>query len=57
MSHACSLSFKIFKKVISCVFALGLTHLESNDIADCVMYNMTTLMTVKLDANLCKLLI
>ena len=53
LSHACSLSFKICKKVICCVVALGLTHLESNVIADRVMYNTTTLMTV----NLCKLLI
>ena len=57
LSHACSLSFKICKKVICCVVALGLTHLESNVIADRMMYNTTTLMTVKLDANLCKLLI
>jgi hypothetical protein len=43
----CSLSFKICKKVIYCVVALGLTHLESNDIADHVMNHTITLMTVK----------
>ena len=57
LSDACSLSFNICKKVICCVVALGLTHLESNVIANRVMYNTITLMTVKLDSYLWKHLI
>jgi hypothetical protein len=57
LSHACSLSFKMCKKAICCVVTLGLTHLESNIIANHVMYNTITVMTGKLHANLLKPLV